>query len=177
MLNKLFTPLLLATLTIFFVSCKKDASSGLPDSYVKIKKNGVWKTYSDAAGELGPDLLDGSKTDFVVTGYTADQSENLSLSVQINGSNFVTGNYASDSYPNPFLDINFTTLTNGSELHHFGVENGLVNEDSKYTMQVTEITDTHLSGSFSGNYLYDSFASDSGIVRITEGEFRVKRIR
>ncbi len=176
MFPKLFR-LALCTIILFCAaSCKKDSTSSTPDQYVKIKKNGTWKTYSKVAGELGPDLLNSSKTDFGVSAFTDDNAESFDLTIQINGSNFVTGTYYSDN-ADYYVDANFTTGFNSNEIQHYYIQNGVLNEDAHYTVKVTSITPTYLTGSFTGNYLYDSFASDSGIVRITEGEFRVKRIR
>jgi hypothetical protein len=174
--NKLFCTLLFTGLVVFSVSCKKNPAADKPDSYIKIKKNGTWKTYSKAAGDLGPDLINAAKTDFDVTAYTEDLSENFDITVQVDGSNFTAGTYTNNS-PDYYFDVTFTTGYNTSDIHRFSIQNGIADEECKYTLHVTSITPTYLSGSFTGNYLYDDFASDSGIVRITEGEFRVKRLR
>ena len=175
---KLLSKCLFVSLFIFLLSCKKSSPTDTnPDSYVKIKKNGTWKTYAKAYGDLGPDLINAAKTDFGVSAYTDDQTENFDLSVQVDGSMFGTGTYNSDNYTDYYFDVNFTTGLNSNQAHRFEIENGVNDEPCKYILHVTSITPTYLTGTFTGNYLYDSFASDSGIVRITEGEFKVKRLR
>lgn len=177
MRNKLFCTLLLSGLLICFVSCKKDSADANPDSYLKFKKNGTWVTYSHALGELGPDLYNSAKTDFGVSAFSDDMTEIFDFTIQIDGSNFTTGTYSSDNYPTHYVNFSFITGANTSNMHNFEIDDGLANETSKYIIRVTSITPTHLTGTFTGNYLYDNFADDSGILRITEGEFNVKRIR
>lgn len=176
MFPKLIRLAVVTTILFCAASCKKDSTSSTPDQYVKIKKNGTWKTYTKVAGELGPDLGDAAKTDFGVSAFTDDNAESFDLTVQINGSNFAAGTYNSDN-ADYYVDINFTTGFNSNDIQHYYIQNGLSNEDAKYTVHVTSITPTYLSGTFTGNYLYNSFATDSSIVRITDGEFRVKRVR
>lgn len=94
----------------------------------------------------------------------------------VDRASFSTGTYSSDNYDYYFA-INFVTHLNKNKPHDFQNENGVDFEQCKYILHITSITPTFLTGTFMGNYLYDSFTSDRGIVRTNEGEFRVKRLR
>ena len=156
-----------------FCSCKKD-SSGNSDYYVKFKLNGNWVTWKTVVGELGPDLADPTKTDFGVTANDDAMQSVLDISIQVDGSNFTTGAYDSDngSY---WVVMSYVTGANTANMKHFDNSDANGRPSSKYTINVTSITDKELRGTFTGNYLYDDF--DQETVDITDGEFVVKRIR
>ena len=66
----------------------------------------------------------------------------------------------------------------GSTVHHFANEDKNSLAPSKFTINITSITAEVIKGTITGNYLYDSFGSGgSDIMLVTNGEFRVKRIR
>jgi hypothetical protein len=171
--------LLLLLLVVLTFSCKKDATSKADsDSYVKIKKNGAWITYA-GLGELGPDLGDASLTDLVVSGASADGKEVFNISIQMDGPDLTAGTYSSDVYTPYNVDVSLTT-GGGSAPKDYDVEDALNKPSAKYIINITSITSTQISGTFTGNYLYDDFSSndpDGGVIPITEGEFKVKRIR
>ncbi|HET7116604.1 MAG TPA: hypothetical protein VFI29_08945 [Hanamia sp.] len=165
---------------IIVASCKKDATSSDNDSYVKFKLNGNWVTYK-GLGELGPDLGDASKTDLGVNGYSDDKKSSFSISIQIDGSDFKTGTYSSDQYLQYYMIVDFTSNPDPSTAKYYEISDAIDNNPSKYIVNITSITPTQIKGTFTGNYLYDSFHDDNdpdgGIVYITEGQFQVKRVR
>ncbi|MEP6950627.1 MAG: hypothetical protein ABI863_15185 [Ginsengibacter sp.] len=171
--------LLLLFLICIAFSCKKDSHSDSNDSYVKIKKNGTWITYT-GLGELGPDLGDNTKTDLGVSGSSTDMKEAFNIAIQLNGSNFTTGNYSTDVFDPYYALVSLTLNPDPSTLKAYDVEDATGKAPSKYTISVTSITTTQIKGTFTGNYLYDNFSSgdaDGGVVEVTEGQFQVKRIR
>jgi len=171
--------LLLLSLVLLTFSCKKDPTSKADsDSYVKIKKNGTWITYA-GLGELGPDLGNASLTDLGVSGSTSDGKEVFNITIQMDGPDLTTGTYLSDVYTPYVVDVSLTTGA-ASALKYYDVEDALNKPSAKFIINVTSITSTQISGTFTGNYLYDDFSSgdpDGGVIAITEGEFKVKRIR
>ena len=172
---KLFLPLF-AIIILFTTSCKKDSGTGTSsDYYVKIKKNGAWVNYPIIAGELGPDLANSALTDLGVTASTTNHDETFDLTIQISGSAFATGTYNSDNFSYQTA-VSFV-LQNGSDLSYYDIDDAPGLSPSKYTINITSITSEAITGSFKGNYLYDSFASSAAVADITEGEFHVKRIR
>ena len=176
---KTFHKLLLLSLVLLTFSCKKESTSKSDsDSYVKIKRNGAWITYP-GLGELGPDLGNAALTDLGINGSTSDGKEVFNISIQMDGPNITTGTYSTDVYTPYYVVVSLTT-TVGSTLKHYDVEDALNMPSAKYTVNITSITSTQISGTFTGNYLYDDFSSDDpdgGVIPITEGEFKIKRIR
>lgn len=170
--------LLFLFLAVSTFSCsKKSDSSG--DSYVKFKLNGEWVTY-DGLGELGPDLGNATLTDLGVTGTSKDRKNTFDISIQINGSDFKTGLYASDQYPDYQLLVDYLVNPDPNTMKYYEIDDALGLAPSKYTVHISSITPTQIKGTFTGNYLYDNFSSgdpDGGIAYITEGQFQVKRIR
>ena len=176
---KTFHRLLLLSLVLLTFSCKKDSTSKTnSDSYVKIKKNGTWVTYA-GLGELGPDLGNASLTDLGVSGSSSDGKEVFNIDIQMDGSTVNTGTYSSDVYTPYNVDVSLTTSV-GSDLKSYDVEDALNMPAAKYIINITSITTAQITGTFTGNYLYDDFSSgdpDGGVLPITEGEFKVRRVR
>lgn len=162
--------LAIVLLALGMSSCKKEAAT---DSkyYVKFKKNGTWITWTYALGELGPDLIDDSKTNLGIVGYTENGKGQINLSIQVDGPVLGTGVYNSDDY---FIPIIYAENALESDLYLMGDIDG--REESKYTITITSITDDSISGHFSGNYLTKSF-EENDVVEITEGQFVAKRVR
>lgn len=178
---KIFGKLLFLSLIFSAFSCKKNSASSDTngDSYVKFKLNGTWVTHV-GLGELGPDLGDATKTDLGVTGNSADGKQIFDITIQLDGTNFPTGTYSSDAYPSYYMVVSLMLNPTPSTLKHYDISDVSGKPSSKYTVNISSITPTEIRGTFTGNYLYSSFNSDDadgGIVQITEGEFKVKRIR
>lgn len=158
---------------LFLAGCKKDNNDD-PDYYVKLKINGNWVTWKTVAGELGPDLANAAKTDFGVTANDDGLTQVFDLTIQVDGPNFTTGTYTSDN-TNYWVFISHVTGANTSNMKFYSIEDAANRPSSKYTVNVTSITATELRGTFTGNYLYNS--TDDQTIDITEGEFKVKRVR
>ncbi|HUR12448.1 MAG TPA: hypothetical protein VM012_13820, partial [Flavitalea sp.] len=148
-----------------------------PDSYVKFKKNGTWVTYT-ALGELGPDLADASKTNFGVSATSNDQDVSFDISIQVDGNNFATGVYNSDNTSYWTVIGLFTGFKTG-DMQHYDITEAPGRAPSQYQVTVTSITANELQGTFTGNYLYNYFGNGTSadVVEITEGSFKVKRVR
>lgn len=173
--RSLLQGLLMAGIVLFAFSCKKDSNAD-SGSYVKIQKNGTLINYAVTAGELGPDLADPNFTNLGVTASTTDGKEIFDITIQVAGTNLSTGTYNSDD-ANGYAGVSVVT-NDGSGLHHFGIDQKSGMAIPKYTIIITSITTDFIQGTFTGNYLYDSFGNNgSDIMLVTSGEFRVKRIR
>ena len=141
--------------------------------------NGNWVTFK-GMGELGPDLGDNTKTDLGVTGNSTDGKQMFDIAIQLDGTSFPQGQYDSEVYTPYYVTVDFMLMPTSTDIKHYQIEDALNREPSKYIVNITSITSTEIKGTFTGNYLYSSFDSDDpdgGIVQITEGEFKVKRIR
>lgn len=173
-MKKLSYLLLACSMLFLFSSCKKDGS----DYYFKIKKNGTWMEYKDVAGEYGPDLADPSYTGLVVRGQNGDATEIFDIAIQNEASSIPNGNYASDNFTSTYYVIADLFIQNGSDLHNYDISDAPSMAPSKYVITISSITNDAITGSFTGNYLYDDFATTNPeTIAITEGEFKVKRIR
>lgn len=172
-MKKLLLYFSFAALIVTNFSCKKDSDT--PESYFKIKVDGTWKTYTNAISEHGPDLADPSLIDIVVNGYSNDQKELISFHIQQGGS-LGTGTYHSDN-SSYWIGLDWMTGINTNDMRNFSIYSAPGRPESAYTITITSITDTHIKGSFKGNYLYDSYADDpqEGVRMVTEGEFVAKR--
>lgn len=160
-------------------SCKKESNNNNVDSYVKFNLNGQWVKY-EALGELGPDLMDPSKTGLVISGWSEDKTTTFGIGIQIDGSDFKTGNYSTDEDPYYMIVDYIYFPPDDSKARSYECEDASGREPSKYVVKITSITAGQIKGSFTGNYLYDYFHDDDpdgGILKITEGEFQVNRIR
>ena len=168
---RLLPALAISALTIVFISCKKNSDH---DYYVKLKINGNWITWKTVAGELGPDLGDPSKTDFGVTANNDNSTDIFDISVQVDGSSFNTGSYASDN--NSYLVlVSYAKDVTSPSGKFYDIIDAPTGPPSKYTINVSSITSTELRGSFTGNYLTEFISGET--LNVTEGEFFVKRVR
>ena len=165
----------LVVLLVFFsfFSCKKN-STGTDGYYVKLKINGNWVTWKTVAGELGPDFANPAKTDLGVTGNDDAMKDVFDISIQIDGSNFTTGSYVSDNV-NYTVFISYAKDAGAANSHFYDIANISNQPDSKYTVNVTSITNTELRGTFTGNYLSEFITDET--LNLTEGEFFVRRAR
>jgi hypothetical protein len=174
MRKSILTGLILVLASLVLVSCKKDDT---PDNntsyYVKVKKDGTWLTWTGfAKGEMGPDGFDASLVDLGVTGVSDDGSERLDLTLQKTGTSFDPGTYDSDIDAVVTTSIHYMTgLTTAPE--SFRIMDDGTNH-SRYITNITSITPTAIEGTFTGNFL---MAFDGTLLNITEGEFRVERVR
>jgi hypothetical protein len=155
---------------LFLISCGKDDD----DYFVKLKINGNWVTWKTVAGELGPDLATPSKTDLGVTANDDALSQVFDISIQVDGPDFNTGTYVSDNL-NYWVVIDYVSGANTSNMKFYNISDAPTGPGSLYTVNITSITDTELRGTFTGNYLYNH--ADDESIQITEGEFKVKRVR
>src|SRR5688572_1644440 len=162
--------LLLAAFTFF--SCNKDKDED--GYYVKLKINGNWVTWKTVAGELGPDFADASKTDLGVTANDDSGQDIFDITIQVNGTTFNTGSYSSDN-TNYIVYVDYADNIGTTSARYYDITSAPSMPESKYTVNITSITDTELRGTFTGNYLYDYFEEET--FAVTEGEFRVRRVR
>ncbi|HEU0110878.1 MAG TPA: hypothetical protein VFQ73_08385 [Flavisolibacter sp.] len=166
---------LLAVLALFlllFSSCKKENDES--KYYLKFKKDGTWITWKNALGELGPDLMDETKTNLGISARDEAMKDAFDISLQVDGSNLTTGTYSSDMYFMPILYLDNTTTN--SMLGYHNSEPSPGRPDPLYVVTITSITDKEIKGTFTGNYI-TSIEDDTKVLEITEGEFFVPRVR
>lgn len=166
---------LLLAIVIFalFCSCKKNTYTEIQsDFYLKFKLNGKWVTWTKVLGELAPYVADKSKTDLSVTGQSDDNKAVLDISVQVDGSAINTGSYSSDDYRLPIIYANGGG--DNTDSYTLGSVDG--RDRSHYVVTITSITENTITGTFSGNYLESEY-NENASVEITEGQFKVHRLR
>lgn len=163
-----------AVLTITTFSCKKDSDN--PDYYLKMKVNGSWITYTTAIAENGPDLGDPSLHDLVVNGYSSDQKDIFSIAIQKNEP-IGTGTYHTDN-TTYWSFVDWFVGSNTADFRVYEQDPAPNQPDSKFTINITSITDKEIRGNFTGNYLYDEWETvPNDVLRtVTEGEFVAKRM-
>lgn len=166
-MKRVMRSFLMISVIVSLFSCKKESSGTTSGaSYLKLKQNGTWVTYT-AVGELGPDLGDATYTDFDVVTQDAAPKGQFSMAIQVHSTSLPVGTY-------PGTAIDYSYVDAGYNLHLFEMETAPTRTDiPAFTIHLTSITDTRLKGTLTGNYLYNS--DDDEIITITEGEFDVTR--
>ena len=174
-MKKLIYVLFIFGLMAGATSCKKDSEPGTDTNYyVKIKKDGTWYTWTKyALGEMGPDGFDPNNVDLGVDGMSDDMKDRFNITMQKQGTSFSTGTYDSD---NIYTLVDFITNANTMNPSFYRMHENFPDEHSRYVTTITAITETTIEGSFTGNYLVNDMSSGER-VNITEGSFRVKRLR
>ncbi len=167
MLKNLFIFFLFTSFVAANFSCKKESAG--TDSYIKFKKNGTWVTL-EALGALGPNLGDATKMDLEISSQATTATGDLILSIQKQTSVFNIGTYDSDASTHT-ISIDYFDYTTSSS---FSIEDNSTTH-SRYYITITSITPTRIEGTFTGNFLYNFI--DDETVNITEGEFKVNRVR
>lgn len=163
--------LIFCSLYFSISSCKKDPVNNDPEYYVKFKMNGSWITWKDGLAELGPDLIDNTKTNFSFVSNSPDDSQLFSISFQVDDPDISQGSYSSDEY---FMPIDYSTGS-GSNMKWYSMQ---INQMpySFYTVTLSDITDITVKGHFTGDFLVNT-SDKTDKVSITEGSFFLKRIR
>jgi hypothetical protein len=161
---------------ISLISCKKDnaATNNTPGSYYfTITKNGATESFTTPSGGIGTDPFDNTKTELSVEGVTG-VTDAFSISIDLPiGSTFHTGTYNSDTTYSYQMSANEAMYTAG---YNYDIADSSypVVVHSKYILTITSITPTTITGTFTGNYLYDY--SDALSVNITQGSFNILRL-
>ena len=96
------------------------------------------------------------------------------FSIQVDGTTFNTGTYTSDN-PNYIVYVDYADNIGTPTSRYYDITSAPSMPESKYTVNITSITDTELKGTITGNYLYDYFEEET--LALTEVEFKVRRIR
>jgi hypothetical protein len=158
---------------IIFLSCNKnsDLSNAESGYYIKFKMKEEWVLWRVVASDIANDPDNEGQNDLVIAGQADDNSAALQLRIQMNGSPITAGDYSSDQRHMPIL---YLKLTPEFQSYALGSASGMAN--SKYVITISSITDSTVSGRFTGNYLENKLVSDD-VVQITEGQFNMLRSR
>jgi hypothetical protein len=159
---------------ILFLSCKKnsDLSNAESGYYLKFKMKGEWVLWRVVTSDIAADPDNEGQYDLVIAGQADDNAAALQLRIQMNGSAPITaGDYSSDERHMPIL---YLKLTPEFQAYSIGSATGM--ENSKYTITISSITDSTVTGRFTGNYLENKLVPDD-IVEISEGQFNMRRER
>jgi hypothetical protein len=155
---------------LLFISCKKDKDV---EHYFKVKINGNWVTYNIALAELGPDLMDDTKTNFLASGRSDDQKTIFDITFQVDGSNSIgTGTYV---YGDVVMIFHHMVDFGGPNFKSYADSWLDPNPEPHFTVTLSSIDEKTIRGSFTGNYLVEDFTDE--VINVTEGEFVLQRIR
>jgi hypothetical protein len=164
--------ILLATATLY-LSCNKDSGLSNAESgfYLKFKMKNEWVLWRVVTSDIATDPDHEGANDLVIAGQADDNSAALQLRIEMSGSPITTGDYSSDQRHMPIL---YFKLTPEFQAYSIGSASGM--ENSKYVVTISSITDSTVSGRFTGNYLENKLIPDD-VVQITEGQFNMRRER
>lgn len=163
---------LLLTLVIIGLSlagCKKDKESKY---YLKYKVNGDWITWTDVFADLGPDVIDVTKTNFGLESWDPDKKDAFDIYLQVAGNNLGTGTYNNNSHS---LVVHFKFNAHEIQEEKYGLHQVAGKPAPQFTITLTSITAEEIRGLFNANYL--AIDGTTQVIEITEGEFYVPRIR
>jgi hypothetical protein len=169
-MKKLYIFLILCSPLLF--SCKKDSGSKNSGYYVKYKLDGVLVTNTRANYSwIQPNNTISNMVDFQMYSNTNDNNHGLGITVQRLGG-VTTGTYDSESSAYIVIADYFKNQGNTDE-RDFSIQSESGMPASSFTVTLTEITDSYIKGTFTGNYLHDPGYNES--VQLTDGEFFVRR--
>lgn len=154
------------------ISCKKD-----PDrTYnMNLRLNGVMTILHQATARLAPDTLNPAHTDFRVTAATFDSSKALTIDIHKNDNNLPAGSYASPGTTAYTVVVNYyENIPSGMKI--YSIYDAPGKGTSQYTVNLTEITDSYIKGTITGNYLTDKFSGTNATVEIAEADFFALRV-
>ena len=153
------------------ISCKKES---IESYFFKARIEGEWHTYSGAQAELGPDLADSTLNDFAIVVSDADFSNTLTIAMQ-SSAEISTGTYSTDAQNVPYhILIDFLKQSNGSS-QDFDLTQPGNGSSPRYVLTITSITDSKITGTITGNFLFDSYYNQT--MNFTQAEFAVERTR
>jgi hypothetical protein len=162
----------LILLCALFFSCKKHSDPKDTGYYVKYKLDGVAVTNTKLNYSwLQPNGTIPNMVDFQMYSNTNDYKHGLGITVQRLGG-VTTGTYNSENSSYIVIADYFKNQGNTDE-RDYTIESASGMASPSFTVKITEITDKHIKGTFTGNYLHDPNYDES--IQITEGEFFVKR--
>lgn len=169
-MNKFFSLLIFSF--ILFISCSKDNNTeNKPSYYLSFKLNGTlikhnYPTYSS----LKPKASFPGSYEFQLSSNSDDHKNNIVFSIFKPGA-ITTGSYTT---PNNFVqDVAYTTFNTSQAMEKYYSAFTTGNIPSSFSITLTEITDNHFKGIFTGSYLYTDDRTDS--IRVTDGEFFIRR--
>jgi hypothetical protein len=164
-------------LPLFFLSffmltgcTKKNASDDKPKYYLSFKLNDSnikhnFPTYSSLKANA---TIPGTY-EFMISSNSDDHKNNFVFNVFRAGS-IPTGTYTTND--NDIADASLTLFNNLAIDKIYSIYTTGRNPEY-FSVTLTEITNNHFKGTFSGTYMFNDDRTDS--VRITDGEFFVKR--
>ena len=162
-MKKNFSLLLTFFVTIFFISCKKDATD-IPAGTIKMDLNGAPMTYSVDAKAIHLNVSGGNGIQ-VQGKYRTGSTSNLVFTIAVPGS-VTTGTYTENVAGNPLV-----SMTRCTELIFPCVYQAMTYGSVSNPLRITisSITPSSVKGTFSGELHNNSGDNES----ITNGAFHV----
>jgi hypothetical protein len=168
-MKNLLLAICLIGIVFSFNSCKKDHSE--TTYFFKVKVGDQWITYGGAQFFLNTDPLDSTMTDFQI--YAGTTTDNLNISIQ-SSTGIHTGSYNSgDQMPAYRTFINAFKET-GSVQENYSIIGPGTGNDPAYIVTITSFNENEISGTITGNYLWDDY--DAKSMNLTEGQFVAKKV-
>jgi hypothetical protein len=141
--------------------------------YFMFKKDGVLIKYDHTAGGIYEPYLNNQGMLYLSGRDDATRPNNrFTITLVTNTSTIPVGVYETGSQKVNFLGINYELGVNSNQVDAYGSIDAPGMGPSHYSIQITSITDSVITGTFNGNYLRNLCAQ---ISYVSEGVFRVKR--
>ena len=169
-MNKFFSLLLFSFLLL--ISCSKDDNTeNKPSYYLSFKLNGTLIKHSyPTFSSLKPNTTIPGSYDFQLSSNSDDQKNNIGFSLHKAGA-ITIGSYTTPD--NVVQDVAYTIFTNSPSPEKYYSAFTTGHTPSSFSITLTEITDNHFKGIFTGSHLYTDDRTDS--ISITDGEFFLRR--
>lgn len=161
-LKKFFLAILLASAFIMSSCTKEDDTFPRSEGFVKFKIGDEWTTWPLGKADIVLDATDLSKRRFNLGVNNSSKDSSLFLSFGIDASVIEPGTYDLEK-------ASFLVTYYGESVTYRENQSLPGLPAPKYTITLTEITDKHIKGKFSGNLLISTYTNE--YIALTEGEF------
>jgi hypothetical protein len=167
------------------VSCKKDDAPNNSATYVRAKFDGVLKTFDAQAFFTITDMsiTQGQGGPFTLTITATGSNQNLGINLWSASNDFAAGKVY-DHEPVEVMpsSYSYNAIAYVPDLGNTDVSNVYSSsplDDNAVEMmecKITEMTSTHIKGTFKGN-VYQNVLDNAQKIVVTEGEFFVKKLQ
>jgi hypothetical protein len=165
---RLIFPLIILLLV---AGCRKNDDLQKPNFEVAFWNNGAKESFTPFYSSIQPNGSTPGKTDFMLVCRSSDNKNQFAITIQVPG-DFHIGTYESNNTNYTVIADYFKNVGQAEE-RDYTIDHAPTMPTCSFVVTITSIYEKQITGSFTGNYLYDR-NNDESIV-ISDGSFVAKR--